>query len=73
MKDNGDWIITGDTSEYKDCLITVCGRDESVAKKALSRMLNTPTDNDKKTMKDHTNLRIELVKPEDCWWRYGLD
>lgn len=70
---NGDWVIKGDTNLYNDCLISVCGRDENVAKKALSRMLNTPTDNDKKIMKDHINLRIELVKPENCWWRYGLD
>lgn len=73
MKDNGDWIITGDTNEYKDCLITVCGRDENAAKTTLNRMLTTPTNNDKRITKEHSNLRLELIKPENCWWRYGLD
>ena len=71
--DNGDWIIQGDTEEYKNCLIYVCGQNELGARNCLNRMLNTPTDKDKQVMETHNNLRIKLVKPEDCWWRYGLD
>jgi hypothetical protein len=39
----------------------------------LYRMLNNPTDNDKRIIRGHTNLRIEEVSEEDCWWNGKLD
>lgn len=68
-----EYIISGDTPQYKDCLVLVCGKSYGNAQASLSRMLTNPTENDKKLMKDHTNLRIEEVKDEDCWWNFGTD
>lgn len=67
-----DYIIIGDTANYKDCLIYVCGSSEN-ASRILDRMLNNPTDNDKRIMTDHCDLRIKEVPEEDCWWRHLRD
>lgn len=63
-----EYIIVGDTQNYKDCLVCVCGTDRSNAEKVLLRMKNNPEDNDKAVAKGHTNLRIKEVAPKDCWW-----
>lgn len=67
-----DYVIAGDTKEYKDCLVCVCGTLEN-AKSALHRMLNNPNENDKKLMQGLSNFRIEEVPEEDCWWHGNLD
>lgn len=69
---NGDYVIVGDTERYEDCLVRVCFTLENVTK-ILDRMLNSPTDNDKKLMRGHSNLRIEEVPAKDCWWRENCD
>ena len=61
------WIIIGDTKDNKDCLIYVCGSKEN-AEKVIERMLNNPDENDKRTMKNHFNLRIKETKPKEEWW-----
>ena len=63
-----EYIIIGDTKKYRDCLISTCGTSLEHAQEVLNRMLNNPTENDKKLMIGHTNLRIEKVAEEDCWW-----
>ena len=68
-----EYIISGDTPQYKDCLVLVCGKSYKKAQAALSRILTNPTENDKKLMKDHENLRIEEVEDKDCWWNFGTD
>ena len=68
-----DYIIIGDTENYKDCLVCVCGTSFERAQAELDRMLNNPTDNDKRIIRGHTNLRIEEVPEEDCWWNGKLD
>lgn len=68
----GDYIIIGDTKDYKDCLIYVCGPYDN-AEKVLHRMLTEPDENDKRLMQDHTNLRIKFEPEQDCWWKYGCD
>ena len=68
----GDYIIIGDTKDYKDCLIYVCGTRDN-AKRVLDRMLNDPEERDKEILKTHSNLRIKLVPDQDCWWYYGCD
>ena len=68
-----EYVIVGDTKEFKECLIYVCGTSRDWAEKLLDRMLNNPTENDLRAMKDHTNLKVEEVPPEDCWWNGNLD
>lgn len=68
-----EYIIVGHTKYFNDCLVYVIGKSHEDAERVLNRMLNNPTDNDKKLIKDHTNLRIEKVNSEDCWWNNGCD
>ena len=68
----GDYVIVGDTKNYKGCLVCVCFTAEN-AEKVLHRMLTNPNEDDKRRMKDHTNLRIERVPKEDCWWHGNCD
>lgn len=68
-----EYIIIGDTEQYKDCLVCLCGTSLEHAQSILRRMLNNPNDNDKKLMKKQTNLRIKEVDEKDCWWNYGCD
>jgi hypothetical protein len=67
-----DYVIVGDTQEYKGCLVCICFTLEN-ANKVLHRMLNDPTDNDKILMKGHSNLRVEEVPEDECWWRGNCD
>lgn len=46
----------------------VCRGDRNFAEKILQRMLNNPTQNDKRCMEGHINLRIKEVEEKDCWW-----
>ena len=68
-----EYVIKGDTEKYEDCLVLVCGVSKRSAENALSRLLNNPTDNDKRLIKYHKNLRIEEVSDEECWWNYNCD
>jgi len=68
-----EYIIVGDTAEYKDCLVYVCGTNRSWAEKVLHRMLTAPDERDKEILKTHSNLRVKEVLAEDCWWRDNLD
>lgn len=63
-----EYVIVGDTKEYKCCLIYVCGKSRENAEKILEGILNNPTENDKLVTKGHTNLRIEEVEDSECWW-----
>lgn len=67
------YIIVGDTDKYKDCLICVCGSSEEIADKTLQRMVNTPTDNDKKLIAGHHNLRVLITHEDGCWWQNNCD
>ena len=69
----GDYIIIGDTNEFKDCLVCVAGSTSERANELLNRMLNNPTDNDKRIMSGHTNFRIKFVEADNCWWNGYLD
>ena len=63
-----DYVIIGDTDEFQDCLICTCSNRKS-AENTLERMLTNPTENDKRLMEGHRNLRIKEVPTEKCWWR----
>ena len=62
------YIIIGDTDKYKDCLVVTCGGEREHAEKVLDRMVNNPTEQDKKTMEGYSNLRVEEVTQSYCWW-----
>lgn len=68
MKDS-DYIIVGDTERFDDCLICVSGKSKESAEETLNRMRTNPTENDKRLMFGHRNLRIKEVPSEKCWWR----
>ena len=68
-----DYVIVGDTEQYDECLVCICYTYDN-ANTVLHRMLTNPTDNDKRLIEGHNNLRIAAVPEEDCWWRrYGCD
>ena len=67
-----DYVIIGDTKNYKDCLICVCGTPDR-ANEVLDRMLNNPNNNDKRLMQGHHNLRVAEVPKADCWWHGNCD
>lgn len=64
-----DFIIKGDSEQYKDCLVCVCGTSREVAEEHLAKMLSNPSENDKRLIEGMSNLRIEEVEEKDCWWR----
>lgn len=68
-----EYIIVGDVENLGTCLVCLCGTSRDWADKVLDRMLNNPTENDIKSMKGFTNLKVEEVPPEDCWWNGDLD
>jgi hypothetical protein len=68
-----EYIIKGDTERYEDCLVLVCGVSKENAEKTLDRLLNNPTDNDKRLIEGHKNLRIEEVPDKECWWNGNCD
>lgn len=68
-----EYIIVGDTEKYKACLVCLAGNTLEKAEQILERMLNNPTENDKRLMERHTNLHIKPVEDKDCWWRYCTD
>lgn len=64
------YLIKVDTETYNDCLICVCGSSFESAEQCLKRMLNNPTENDKKLIEGAKNLRIEEADEKECWWEY---
>lgn len=66
-----EYIIIGDTQNFKGCLIYVCSTNRAHAEKVLDRMLNNPNEQDLKVLQTHTNIRIS--EAEDCWWNGKLD
>lgn len=63
-----EYIIVGDTAEYKECLVYACGKLKERAKEVLSRMLTDPNENDKLVMRGMFNFKIKTVEDENCWW-----
>lgn len=68
MKDS-DYIIIGDTERFDGCLVCIAGKTKQSADETLNRMLNNPTESDKRLIERHKNLRIEEIPEEKCWWR----
>lgn len=67
------YIIVGDTERYEGCLVTTCGNSEERAQEVLNRMIVSPTDNDLRLIKGHSNLRVKAVEDREAWWLYGTD
>lgn len=68
-----EYVIKGDTPRFDDCLVCTCGKSREYAKEVLDKMISNPSDNDKRLIKDHINLRVEEVRDEDCWWNLNCD
>lgn len=68
----GNYVITGDTSLGR-CLVMIVGPVYKNAEEVLDRMLNNPTENDKRIMNGHTDFKIKFVEEKDCWWNYNCD
>ena len=68
-----EYIIVGDTERYTSCLVSVGYQTIEDAEQAINRMLNNPTENDKRVIEGHINLRVKPVNSEDCWWNYCTD
>ena len=63
-----EYIIIGDTENFKDCLIYTGCRSKEDAERVIDRILHNPTKNDLYVAKGHTNLRYKKVDPKECWW-----
>lgn len=63
-----EYIIVGDTDEFKECLVTLAGFSREHAEKKLAQMLSSPNENDKALIGDCYNLRIKEVESENAWW-----
>lgn len=64
-----EWIIVGDTEDYKGCLIKIgrgCKREQM--EKELERMKTKPNKNDLALIRDCTNLRLVETEEKDQWW-----
>ena len=62
-KDNFEYIIVGDTKNYKNCLIYCCGNSKKLAEKTLDEIISINEYAD-----SYTNIRIETVLDKNCWW-----
>lgn len=63
-----DYYIVGDNEYGKECLVVPCGKDEKFAEQKLKRMLEDPTENEKRWMGNLKNIRIASDDSEKCWW-----
>lgn len=63
-----EYIIVGDTENYKECLVCLAGWDKDNAEERLNQMLTNPTENDRALMKGHSNFKVVAVESKDCWW-----
>ena len=72
-KNMKEFVIVGDTETSQGCLVCLCGADYKRACEILERILYNPTPNDLLSIKGHSNLRIEEVASENCWWHGNLD
>ena len=70
---NIEYIIVGDTDRFGECLVYVCGKSKEHAENVLHRMQTEPTDQDKRMLDEHKNLRVKEVQSEHCWWNHGCD
>ena len=56
-----EYIIVGDSGEYKGSLIYTCGHSKEHALKVLERERENLSS-------EYTNLAVKEVDSEDCWW-----
>ena len=68
-----EYIIVGDTENYEGCLVFVGFKTLESAEQVIQRVLNNPTEDDKRVIESHRNLRVKEVNSEDCWWNYYTD
>lgn len=57
-----EYIIVGDTAEYKECLVYVGGRTMEQAKEMLEKAKQDAH------FADHSNFQIKETESKDNWW-----
>lgn len=62
-----EYIIVGNTTQYQNCLIAVCGVSKAYANDCLKQYQINPE------YKDYTNIHIEETDINDSWWKYEYD
>lgn len=65
-----NWIVVGDAEvcgKIEECLIRVCYSKES-AEKEVERMLTNPTEQHKRELARHSNIRVKYTGSEPQWW-----
>ena len=73
---SGEYIITAEydiNGKPARCLVTLAGDTLECAENVLNRMVNNPTEKDKRLIKTGEHLKVEFVDAKDCWWRYDCD
>lgn len=66
------YIIVGDTKDYKDCLVCICGgNDKDYADQYLKDLLNCKRklEGYKESIDNYSNLHVENTTPENEWWK----
>ena len=63
-----EFIIVGDTKDYKECLVCLAETSRTYAEERLDKLVNHPSETDLVISAGHTNLRIKEVESKDCWW-----
>lgn len=59
---NGNYVIAGDTVQYKDCLICCVAPQDREKRLEKVKM---------EEGKKYKNIRLKFVPEKDCWWNHG--
>lgn len=73
---NGEYIITAEYDIFgknERCLVARAGITLEHAEEVLYRMINNPTENDKRLIRNGKNLEVEFLEERYCWWNDGCD
>ena len=68
-----EYIIVGDSEKCKGCLLYCGFKEKEQAERVLNRMLNNPTRGDEQIMRGKSNIRVQEVASEACWWNDKYD
>lgn len=68
-----EFIIIGDTKDYKGCLVCLAGRTQERAEEVLAEVLAKKAEGKDESLNRHENLRIKEIDSKDGWWNYGTD
>lgn len=68
------YVIVGDTEQYKECLVCVLyASNKEIADKRFVEILSSKIEREKYSIPKYSNLKVVEVKDKDCWWFDGCD